>query len=156
MRAVFAPPDYLLYVRDNNLFAQSFDPRARRVSGVPTLIAGNVVKPTVRGGGVISASANGLVALGGEVAGSRLVWFDRSGQAARALTAPIELHDFAASRDSSQLYGSAVGVWAVDVERDVPTRLVGDARTPEPSPTVASSPTCRRGRQESRTSTCVR
>ena len=132
--AVYAPPGYLLYVRDNNLFAQAFDLAARRMTGVPALIAGNLARPTVRGGGVISASANGLIAVGGEVAGSRLVWLDRSGQSARVLTAPIELHDFAASRDASQLYGSATGVWAVDVEREVPTRLVGDGRTPEPSP----------------------
>lgn len=132
--AVYAPPGYLLYVRDNNLFAQGFDFAGRRVTGVPALIAGNLTKPTVRGGGVISASANGLITVGGEVAGSRLAWFDRSGQSARVLTAPIELHDFAASRDVSQLYGSATGVWAVDIEREVPTRLVGDGRTPEPSP----------------------
>ena len=132
--AVYAPPGYLLYVRENNLFAQPFDLAARRVTGVPALIAGHVARPTARGGGVISASANGVIAVGGEVAGSRLIWFDRSGQSARVLTAPIELHDFAAQRDGSQLYGSATGVWAVDVEREVPTRLVGDGRTPEPSP----------------------
>ena len=109
--AVYAPPGYLLYVRDNNLFAQGFDFAGRRVTGVPALIAGNLTKPTVRGGGVISASANGLITVGGEVAGSRLAWFDRSGQSARVLTASIELHDFAASRDVSQLYGSATGVW---------------------------------------------
>jgi eukaryotic-like serine/threonine-protein kinase len=132
--AVYAPPGYLLYVRDDTLFAQEYDAGARRMMGVPARIAGNVTRPTVRGGGIVSASHSGLLAFGGEIASSRMAWFDRSGQPLPPVTPSIDLHDFAASRDASQLYGSAIGVWSVDIEREVPTRLVLDGRTPEPSP----------------------
>jgi dipeptidyl aminopeptidase/acylaminoacyl peptidase len=107
---------------------------ARRVTGAPATIAGNVTRPSVRGGGVVSVSANGLVAFGGEVAASRPVWFERSGQSVRALNTRIELHDFAGSRDGAQLFGVAAGIWSIDLEREIPTRLVTDGRTPEPSP----------------------
>jgi Tol biopolymer transport system component len=75
-----------------------------------------------------------LIAFGGEVASSRPTWFDRSGQPLQRLATRIELHDFASSRDGAQLFGIAGGIWSIDVEREVPTRLVTDGRTPEPSP----------------------
>ncbi len=78
-RAVYAPPGYLLYVRDGSLLAHAFDARTVRLTGEPILIAEGLwyFKPT--GTADYAVSDNGVLTYRAGTSVSRLVWFDRRG-----------------------------------------------------------------------------
>ncbi|MBI4265282.1 MAG: PD40 domain-containing protein [Acidobacteria bacterium] len=131
---VYAPPGYLLFVRDRVLIAQPFDASSMRVSGSPTPIAGDVFPPTATGGAMVSASAGDLLTFGGRDAETRLVWFDRAGKPLDTIRAPTTLHNPTLSPDGRYLLaGSGIDVWLVDLERDAHTRIV-PGNTPLLSP----------------------
>ena len=79
--AVYAPPGYLLFVRDGTLLAQRFDAATLSLSGEPRALAGNVAQDPVGAYAAFSASANGHVVtyLTSQTTASQLVWFDRDG-----------------------------------------------------------------------------
>ena len=77
----WAPPGYLLFLRDNNLLAQAFDARAFEVSGEPLLVAEHVGNGFNRQTSDFSLSATGVLAWrGGFNPDRQLAWFDRSGK----------------------------------------------------------------------------
>jgi Tol biopolymer transport system component len=69
--AVFVPPGFLLFLRDDTLLAQPFDVSSLSLAGTATPVAGNVA--------AFAASANGTVLTHVPLTMSRLAWFDRSG-----------------------------------------------------------------------------
>ena len=83
----FAPPDQLMYVRGDSLFAQTLDLSAMTVVGEPRLVAQPIfVTPVGRAGFVasnagvlVTATGAGLVGAG-TTASRSLTWFDRTGQ----------------------------------------------------------------------------
>src|SRR5262249_29677976 len=75
----YAPPGYLLFVRDRTLVAQSFDARGIKTTGEPVPLAEKVGTNTV-GLALFSVSREGtLVYRTGEI-GTRMTWVDRSGK----------------------------------------------------------------------------
>ena len=77
----YAPPGYLLFVREGTLMAQSFDASRLELSGEPLPVAEQVVSDPVFGDGMFSASVNGVLAYRSSGGGnSQLMWFDRSGK----------------------------------------------------------------------------
>jgi Tol biopolymer transport system component len=70
--ATFVPPGLLLFLRDDTLLAQRFDPRTLTLAGDATAVAGNVAS--------FAASTDGTVLTHVPVAMTRLAWFDRSGR----------------------------------------------------------------------------
>jgi eukaryotic-like serine/threonine-protein kinase len=135
--AVFAPPAYLVYVRERTLMVQGFDPERLAVSGKPRALVGNVARPDRAG--AISATAGGLLSFGGGIGDAHFVWFNRSGQALHSIDAPVVLHQPAFSRDVRQLLasggsGGGRGVWTVDLERNAATRVADGGTTPAASP----------------------
>ena len=126
--AVFAPPGYLLYEREHVLMAQRFDPSALRFTGSAVTVPGanaaledNEVRV-----GQVSASANGLLAFGGDRPDNRLTWFSRSGERQDVIPAPANMHNPVLSPDGRFLVaegGAAQGVWLVDLARGASTRL---------------------------------
>lgn len=131
--AVYAPPGYLVYVRDRVLMAQRFDLDRRMVSGEPVTIAGNVSVPSVRNDATIS-SAPGLLAYGGATGGGRLIWLDRNGQQVGAVNGPGAFHNPALLDNDRRVLVDGNGIWAADLLRGTTTRLVGDGDMPIPSP----------------------
>ena len=127
--AIYAPPGYLLYLRDRTLMAQPFDAEGETVGGAPTMIAGNVTPPTVRNGAAISAAAN-MVAFGGGTADGRLIWLGRQGQHTGRVTATGELHNPVLLAGGDRVLADGGGVWLADLARDTTTRLVADGNTP--------------------------
>jgi serine/threonine protein kinase/Tol biopolymer transport system component len=80
-KAWWAPPGYLLFLRDNNLMAHAFDAGRLRLTGQPFLIAEHVGHGFNRNTSDFSVSANGVLAWrAGFNTLRQLAWFDRSGR----------------------------------------------------------------------------
>ena len=142
-QAMFAN-GFLLFVRDQTLLAQSFDPARLSLEGDVHLIASSVTTGT----GIRSAftvSQAGIIAyqsfVGGEL--SQLQWIDRGGKLGGVLGEPGVYGNVALSPDGTRIVTSipenVMGdLWLLDVSRTrPPTRLT---RTPENEEYAAWSP----------------
>ena len=137
--AVYAPDNYLVYIRDRGLAAQQFDVARARLVGAPTAVAGNAVSPTPSNGAVVSAADN-LIAFGVSRSTERLEWFSRSGQRMGNIDAPTALRNPAVSPDNRQLLAASnndpehKGLWIIELERGGLTRIANDGMRPFWSP----------------------
>src|SRR3990170_5631965 len=86
----YAPPGYLLFMRQGTLMAQRFDAKSLEVAGEAFPLAEQVRFNGVTRRGAFSVSDNGvLVYLGGAMAGpAQLLWLDRAGKRVGALGDP--------------------------------------------------------------------
>jgi Tol biopolymer transport system component len=86
----YAPPGYLLFVRERNLLAQLFDPKALMLAGDPFPIAEKIQQYAQTYSALFSASNNGLLLYQAQSGAgvSQLVWFDRSGRSIGSLGEP--------------------------------------------------------------------
>ena len=75
----YAPPGYLLFVRDKTLVAQRFDLGALKTIGEPAPVAEKIGTDAV-GLARFSVSRNGVLAYRTGDSGNRLLWLDRSGK----------------------------------------------------------------------------
>ena len=138
--ADYAPPHYLLYVRDHVLVAQNFEIVAARVSGPPATVAANVLPPDISNGAMISASADGLLTFSVSKAVERLDWFSRSGQLLATVDAPVALRNpvFLLNQRrflaASNIDTEHKGIWMFDVDRATLTRVANDGMRPFASP----------------------
>ena len=129
--ALFVDSGHLLYVRDDTLFAQSFDLAALRPLGSGRAIATNVLAPGVLDTVAISATAGGLLTFHNGYAGGRLVWFDRRGTRLGTVDTPVPLHNLSLSPDGRELLAETIeqnsgaldGVWRLDLVRGTSTRI---------------------------------
>ena len=80
-RAVFSPPDYLLFGRQGALMAQRLDLATLQPVGDPLTVAGRVAgRPEAIGSIAVSASTAGPIAYRSSAAERQLIWLDRSGR----------------------------------------------------------------------------
>jgi len=79
-RVAFAPPGFLLYVREGALLAQRFDPGRLRLEGDPVPLVRDVEYFQPTGLAPFSVSTTGVLAYQSWGHTSRLVWVDRSGR----------------------------------------------------------------------------
>ncbi len=87
---VYAPPGFLLFYREGNLFAQRFDAKALQVSGDPFPVAEQIQYLPQIYWAFFSVSENQVLVHQARSAApglSQLVWFDRSGKALGTLGA---------------------------------------------------------------------
>jgi Tol biopolymer transport system component len=92
--AVYAPPGYLLFVRDGALMAQAFDEKGHQFTAEPVLVANQVATDLANGLSAFSASDTGVLTYRAGPARnieSPLVWLDRSGRQVGA-AGPAGLH----------------------------------------------------------------
>jgi len=102
--AVYAPPGYLLFVRDETLVAQRFDPDRRQPPDGPLLpIAANVAAPDSNGRS-FSAAAGGIVAYVTGGIHDELVWFDRAGGRLGVLEGSADFKSPALSHDDAKVF----------------------------------------------------
>jgi Tol biopolymer transport system component len=98
--AVYAPPGYLLFVRDGILMAQAFDAGRGAVSGDPIAIAEPVE-------GQFAVSANGVLvyAIGGSGMSdiAQLTWLDRSGKVVGTIATTGEMRQPRVSPDGKRI-----------------------------------------------------
>jgi eukaryotic-like serine/threonine-protein kinase len=148
-RAEYAPPGYLLYVREGNLLAQPFDLDGLRTSGEPVVAAERLQYFRGTGWADFSVSENGVIAfLNKSPFITRLAWFDREGREVGAVGEPAE-HSNARISPDGQRVGIAIAdehtfvgdLWVYDLARNTRTRLTF---TPEDDDGFVWSPDGRR------------
>ena len=133
-RVEYAPPGYLIYVRDGSLFAQPFDEHKALLQGEPRLLAPNVYYHAGPGLAAFSVSQTGVLAYQTAARPSRLVWFDRQGKEVGQLGEPSVMKGLRISPDGTRVAvdigdrrtGTA-DIWVFDISSGVSTRLHSDA-----------------------------
>jgi Tol biopolymer transport system component len=129
----YAPPGYLLYVREQTLVAQPFDTRSLQISGEPIPL-GEGLGVNDLGLASFTISDTGVLAYrAGLSEGRQLLWFDRSGKETSALEEPGSYRDAWLSPDGKRLaFDMSKGaggddIWIRDVARGVSSRFTFDA-----------------------------
>ena len=104
-KAQYAPPGYLLFVRDQALVAQPFDTDALRLTGESVVVAPEVATLRSLGAAMFSSSNTGDVTYqaGGSYETSEFARVDRAGSLLESIGMPGEYDNFAVSPDESQL-----------------------------------------------------
>jgi Tol biopolymer transport system component len=130
--ASYVATGYLLFVRDEALFAQRFDPASLKLSGDPIPLPDRVGTFSPANNALFSASNTGLLAYypsqsGGS--GANLVWYDRSGKKSDTLS-QMFLTASSISPDGSFVALSAYSpnewipkLWKFDLQRGTKTPL---------------------------------
>ena len=153
LNAVFAPPGFLLFMRNKALLAQRFDADGLQLIGEPIPVAEQVAFNMGLGRGAFSASENGVLAFrtgGGDL--NQPVWFDRGGKKIGALGAPglyftvwLSPDERRAAVDLVDTQTGTNDVWLFDA-RGIPSRFTthpaGDSNplwSPDGSRVVFSS-----------------
>jgi hypothetical protein len=97
-----AVPDYLLFVQDQNLFAQRMDQKALRQVGTPLLVTRNIAaSQAYLGTSEFTASQNGVLIYGTAQGSSfdQFTWYARDGSVTGALDPIIDFQQFTLSPD---------------------------------------------------------
>ncbi|MGE5277747.1 MAG: protein kinase domain-containing protein, partial [Acidobacteriota bacterium] len=138
--AVFADPGYLLFARDNALFAWRFDPQSLKLVGGPSPALEQVRYATEDNLLAVSVAGNRLAYLSW-VLRRWLVWVDRKGRELGTLGEIGGYQDVRISPDGRKVavtlrdpsHGQNQDVWVLDASRGTGTRITAE-RTDEFSP----------------------
>ena len=125
----YAPPGYLLFVRDRTLVAQPFDARALKTTGEPVPLAEKIGTDNV-GLARFSVSSNGVLTYRTGETGGRLLWRDRAGRDLETLGDSGDYTNPALSPSGDRLaFGltdsrsSKADIWVRDLGRGVNSRF---------------------------------
>ncbi|MEN8164765.1 MAG: protein kinase, partial [Acidobacteriota bacterium] len=126
---------HLLFVRDDMLMAQPFDPGVLDFTGDAFPVAEDVVVRALTGVGVFSASDDGVLVYqtGSQQPGIALQWFNRNGLPMEEVGEPAIYQQVSLSPDGSTaavvildtVFGTQ-DIWMVDLERGIRTRFTFD------------------------------
>jgi Tol biopolymer transport system component len=138
--AVFADPGYLLFARDNALFATRFDPGGLKLVGEPTPALEQVRYETEDNVLSLSAAGNRIAYLPWFMR-RRLVWVDRRGRELGGLGEVGGYEDVRISPDGTRVavtlrdptHGQNQDVWVLDTSRGTGSRITSE-RTDEFDP----------------------
>ncbi len=126
---------HLLFLRDNILMAQPFDPATLDFRGDVFPLVDNVIVPSSTGAGAFSASTDGVLVCqrGKQAVTSQLQWFDRDGRLVAEIGDEGLFDHVALSPDGKTaalvVFDTALGaddIFLLDVERGVRTRFTFD------------------------------
>jgi serine/threonine protein kinase/Tol biopolymer transport system component len=133
--AVFAPPGYLLFVRDGSLLAQAFDAGGQQVTGEALRIADQMEGGGFGRGG-FTASNTGVLVYGSRNANApnqQLYWVDREGKPIGATGSPGNYLGAALSPDETRIATSrpdrqsgTPDIWLHDLARGADQRFTLD------------------------------
>src|SRR5262249_33582240 len=134
--AVYAPPGWLLFVKNGALQAQSFDAAHLELKGEVVAFSRPTNIPLLRGI-PFSVSENGvLIWQGDQLREYQLVWFDREGKQIGAVGSPMKVFDGQSPSltpdgkrvaiHRSDLQTRNTDIWSIDLAHDIPTRLTSD------------------------------
>ena len=125
----YAPPGFLLFVRDRTLVAQPFDASARKITGEPVPLAEKIGTDNV-GLARFSVSNDGVLAYRTGETGGRLVWRDRAGRELETLGDPGDYANPGLSPAADRLAFSLTDsrsaktdIWIRDLARGVNSRF---------------------------------
>jgi Tol biopolymer transport system component len=130
----FVPEGWLVFVRNDTLVAQAFDPVSLTLSGEPILIIGGGAAAQATGPRRFSVSDNGvLVWQGSWNREYQLIWFDREGKQTGTASAPETVttgQDPHLSPDGKRLLikrsQPLQTLWVIDLEKNTPLRITSD------------------------------
>ena len=120
-RAVYAPPGYLLFLREGTLMAQPFDTSKLETSGEPV--------PFLQQISSFSFSENGILTyMGDDLGTSSLAWRDRSGKALESLGEPGGYVQVVLSPDQKRVAVARSetgrsGIWLLELSSGVFSRF---------------------------------
>ncbi|HJW15309.1 MAG TPA: hypothetical protein VJ776_11455, partial [Thermoanaerobaculia bacterium] len=125
----YAPPGYLLFVRDKTLVAQPFDPAALKTKGEPIPLAEQIGTDSV-GLATFSVSRDGILVYRTGESGARLLWVDRTGKELETVGERGEYTSPTLSRAGDRLAyalndprGGKTDIWVRDLARGVNSRF---------------------------------
>ncbi len=134
-RGGWAPPGYLLFIREGTLFAQRMDAKTFRLEGEPLAVAQDVAFNERNGRNAVAASQNGVLVYRGGASGRlrQLTWYDRQGKPLGAAGKPGEFRNPSLSpteKSVAVLVGppGKSDVWVMDLISGVMTRMTHDSR----------------------------
>jgi eukaryotic-like serine/threonine-protein kinase len=133
-RAAYAPPGYILFLRDRTLMAQPFDVNKLSLTGEPVPLAEEIGFNSVLGLAYFSVSDNGVLTyMSGFFGGGEPTLFDRQGKSLSSVGAPGEYFNIFFSSDEKRVAAAiadplsgARDVWLLDIARSTPTRFTFD------------------------------
>ena len=128
--AIYADPGYLLFARDNALFAWKFDPKRLELKGSAFPAFEGIRYSTENDRLAVSATADRLVYLLWPLR-RRLVWVDRKGRELGSLGGVGGYEDLRISPDGRRVavaerdpgHGQNLDVWVLDATRGTATRI---------------------------------
>lgn len=132
--ALYAPPGYLLFVRDETLMAQPFDAGDLHLSGEPLPIADHVRVNGIVGRPIVSLSANGTIVFQNATqTEDQILWYDLSGKILSQTGTSGDFGSPSISPDGKRVAiswtDSSLGkpdlpdIWVYDLARGIKTRL---------------------------------
>ena len=129
--AVYSPPGYLVYWRNQNIAAQRFDPAGLRVIGEPLTLSDVPAASNYSGARIVTASGTGALAyVSGRFANTSMVWVDRAGKRLGAVPAPAGRYlggtvspDGRRVAMEREVSYSESDLWLVELDRGVTTRF---------------------------------
>ena len=130
-RAVYVEPGFIVYAREQTLFARPFDAKRLAFTGEATQIANDIVYRDILDTSSFDAADDGTLIYRRERepgAPTPLVWLDRSGAAWAAGSSMMPL-DFELSPLGTRIAfaeGISPDVWIVDLARGMRTRLTSN------------------------------
>jgi len=129
-RAVYAPPGYILFLDEDTLLGQPFDPQRLELSGQPFTVAEQVGHSGTAYGGFSASGAGALAYAGADAHIGRLIWFDRGGEPLGSLGPEGDYIAFRLSPDDQRLAAALVDpkggnadIWLTDLARGSPSRF---------------------------------
>ncbi len=130
-KALYAAPGYLLFMREQTLMAQSFDPSRAELKGDSFPVAEEVRVGVTNGRAAFSVSESGVLTYrsGAESQVNQLTWLDRSGKVLQTIDQPNDYRSFALSPDDSQIIvhrhegPGGGGLWLIDWKRGTKSRF---------------------------------
>ena len=141
-QAVYAPPGYLLFVRQGTLLAQSFDASRLQLAGEPFPIAERVVGDAGNGLGAFSVSDSGVLTYrtgGTSGVDMQMAWFDRQGKQIEPVGMPAPYQGVDLSPDGTRVAahrhdGQGGDIWLLERTRGTTSRFTFDAAQDNASP----------------------
>jgi Tol biopolymer transport system component len=140
--AVYAPPGWLLFVRQNTLLAQRFDLSRLETRGEPQPLAYDVRSNEGNGRAVFTVSSTGVLVYrtGDQSLAQTLTWLDRAGTTLGITKdEPAKYWGFALLPDGQSIVARIADasqgggdLWRIDLERGSRTRLTSDPRADGP------------------------
>jgi eukaryotic-like serine/threonine-protein kinase len=132
-RVEYAPPGFLLFVRDGALLARPFDAKGRRWTGEAGAIVDRLHYFYGPANAGFTVSQTGVLAYEQGSVPSRLIWLDRDGREVSTVATLEEVDDLRLSPEGSRVALSVADprtgtsdIWVYDLARLIPTRLTSD------------------------------
>jgi len=141
LNAAYAPPGFLLFMRNEMLMAQRFDANDLQLTGEPFPVAEHVAYNLGLGRGAFSVSENGVLAYrsgSGQI--NQPLWFDRGGKQIGSLgaaglyfTLGLSPDERRVAVDLTDTQTGTTDIWLFDLSRGIPSRFTTDP-APDTSP----------------------